>query len=173
MEVRDAVVGVDHREVRSGLERRVECRFDLGSLVGRQRIERYEDSTQTVVRVGTGGPQHVAVPREDIGEEDLDGMAEDDRVGDLHHRRLHVQREEHAARLGVGHLFGEERAQRRDAHHRRVDHFAGEQREFGLQDGHVTTGSDVFDPHVGRRVDGHRLLVRREVAGLHRRHVSL
>jgi hypothetical protein len=45
---------------------------------------------------------------EDIGEEDRYGMAEDDRIGDLHHRRLDVQREQHAVLLGVVDLLGEE-----------------------------------------------------------------
>ena len=37
---------------------------------------------------------------EDVVEEGADGVAEDDRVGDLHHRGLEVHREEHALGLG-------------------------------------------------------------------------
>jgi hypothetical protein len=39
----------------------------------------------------------------------LHRMAEDDRVGDLHHRRLHVQRKQDALGLGLLDLLGEER----------------------------------------------------------------
>ena len=54
-------------------------------------------------------------------------------IGDLHHRRLDVQREQHALLLGVVDLLGEEGAQRLAAHHRRVDDLAGLERRLGLQ----------------------------------------
>ena len=45
---------------------------------------------------------------EDVGEEDPHGVAEDDRVGDLHHRGLHVEREQDTCVAGVGDLGVEE-----------------------------------------------------------------
>ena len=72
---------------------------------------------------------------EDRGEEDLHRVAEDDRVGDLHHRGLHVQREEHALRCGVVDLLREERDERLLAHEGGVDDLTGEQRESVLQHG--------------------------------------
>ena len=51
----------------------------------------------------------VGVPVEHLGEVRHDGVAEDDRVGDLHHGGLEVQREQHARAPGVVDLLGEER----------------------------------------------------------------
>ena len=58
-----------------------------------------------------------------------DGVAEDDRVGDLHHRGLEVQREQHARAAGVGDLLGEERAEGPHAHEGGVDDLAGQHGE--------------------------------------------
>ena len=56
----------------------------------------------------------VAVLLEERREERLHDVAEDDRVGDLHHRGLEVHREQHVLGLGPGDLLGEEAAQRGD-----------------------------------------------------------
>ncbi len=73
--------------------------------------------------VGTGVEAVV-----DVADHRANRVAEDDRVGDLHHRRLQVHGEEHALRLGVGDLLGEERVERRAAHDGGVEHLAGEHR---------------------------------------------
>src|SRR5919112_1170449 len=65
-----------------------------------------------------------AVLVEDVLEERADGVPEDDRVRDLHHRRLQVHGEQDAALAGVVDLLGEEGLQRPAAHHRGVDDLA-------------------------------------------------
>ena len=102
-----------------------------------------------------------------VFEEDLDGMAEDDRVGDLHHRRLHVEREEDTVGLGLGNLLAEEGHERLLAHHGAVEDLPGLQRSLFLEGlGHAIL-SDKLDLHVGRRRNGHRLLVGEEVVLTH------
>ena len=113
MQVRDALVGVDHRDRRAGGERGVDGVAGLGV--------RGEQAAEAVVGAGVEAVV-------DVADDGAHRVAEDDRVGDLHHRRLQVHGEEHALRLGVGDLLGEERVERRAAHDGGVEHLAGEHR---------------------------------------------
>ena len=61
-----------------------------------------------------------------------DRVAEDDRVGHLHHRRLQVDREEHALALGVDDLLARNRVERGSPHDGGVEDLAGEHRERRL-----------------------------------------
>ena len=106
-------------------------------------------------------------------EEDLDRMAEDDGVRDLHHRGLHVEREEHALLLRVGDLGVEEGDERSLAHEGAVDDLAGLQREPILEQLHAAVIAGPLDADLGRSSDGHRLLVVEEVTGRHGRDVRL
>ena len=65
-----------------------------------------EDAAETVVGVEAGLEQRVAVLGEQRREERLHHVAEDDRVGDLHHRGLEVHREQHVVGLGPRDLRG-------------------------------------------------------------------
>jgi hypothetical protein len=56
--------------------------------------------------------QLVAVLLENRRQPGLHRMAEDDRVGDLHHRGLHVQRKQDALGLRLLDLLGKERLKR-------------------------------------------------------------
>ena len=121
-----------------------------------------------------GGGELLAVLREDVGEEGAHHVAEDDRVGDLHHRGLEVHREQDALRLGAGDLLGEELAQGGDAHRGGVDDLAGEHRHRLAQDRGRAVVADELDAQRRRRLgDDHRLLARAEVVGAHVRDVGL
>ena len=141
VQVGDALVGVDHRE-RAGRRRgRRRCRPRSRPLVVGQRGERRRGRRRgRCWRSTPAAASVVAVLGEDVGEEGLDRVAEDDRVGDLHHRGLEVEREQHALGLGVGDLLGEERVERGDAHERGVDDLAGEDREAVLEHGDGAVG---------------------------------
>ncbi len=110
--------------------------------------------------------QHVAVER-------LDHHAEHDRVGDLHHRRLQVQREQHALLLGIGDLRLHEGGQRALTHHRRIDQLTGLHRGLFLQHRHRAVLADQLDLDVAGLRDQRRALAAVEVAGIHVRHVRL
>ena len=171
VQVGDALVGVDHRQ---------------GGAVGESRLDGGLD------RVAVGQPLEPArsAPRPSLGlrpaaaerspccakarEERLHDMAEDDRVGDLHHRRLEVHGEQHVLGLGPGDLLGEEAPERRDSHEGGVDDLAGEDRRS-------SSWSTVSVPSVAtcsmRSVssagDDHGLLVGPEVVLAHGGDVGL
>ncbi len=91
MEVGDALVGVDHGQIGTvGVSLR-DSGFDLASGVGIELVEGGDHVAPAVVRVGTGGGQCFTELLEHVGEERLDPVAEDDRIRDLHHRRLEVK----------------------------------------------------------------------------------
>ena len=115
----DALVGIDHRQGRPlGVDGR-DVVLDRLLLGLRQRLDLRQQIAEAVVEIDAELLQRGGVLLDHIGEEHGHDMAEHDRVGDLHHRRLDVQREQHALLLGVVDLLGEELAQRLGAHRRR------------------------------------------------------
>ena len=121
--------------------------------------------------VGPDRGELVGVLVEHVGEVGPHDVAEDDRVGDLHHRGLEVHGEQDALLLRLRDLRGQELLQRGAAHHGGVDDLAGEDLEPVLEDGRAAVGADVLDAQRRRRVDGHRRLGVPEVAVAHRRDV--
>ena len=110
--------------------------------------------------------------REHVGEEGPHDVAEDDRVGHLHHRGLEVHREQHVLGLGAGDLLGEEGVERGGAQDGRVDDLALEDREAVLEDRGAVGGDELDGQRVGRgEHDG--LLVGAEVVLAHGGHVGL
>ena len=101
------------------------------------------------------------------------GVAEDDRVGNLHHRRLEMQREEHAFIPGAVNLVAEEGFERPHAHAGAVDDFAGFERELVLQHDRCARGRNEFNPHRGRGGNRDRFFVRKEVVSSHAGHGGL
>lgn len=132
-----------------------------------------EDRCEAVVRGQSRLGERVTVLGEDLGEERLDDVAEEDGVGDLHHRRLEVDGEEHTLVLGPLDLRPEELVESGDIHLRRIDDLAGEHGQGLLEDDLVAGVGDEHDAQgvIGAHDDG--LLVRAEVIGIHRRDVRL
>ncbi|MCY1530949.1 hypothetical protein D9M68_661580 [compost metagenome] len=110
--------------------------------------------------------QHVLV-------EHGDRVAEDDRVGDLHHGGLQVHREQHALGAGVVDLGLQEGRQLGGGHDGGVDDLAGLDRGLVLEDGDGAIGGDQFDLHVAGVGDQRGLLGAVEVAFAHVRDVRL
>ena len=90
----------------------------LDGLALGQRLDRGEQGAEAVVGRDARGGELLAVLLEERREERLHDVAEDDRVGDLHHRGLEVHREQDVLGLGAGDLLGQEAAQRGDVHER-------------------------------------------------------
>ena len=173
VQVGDPPVGIDHGEAGArsvggrdvGLNRR---------LVGvREPCDPRKEIAHAVVGIDANKLERDGVLLEHIGEENGNGMTEDDGIGDLHHGRFHVQREQNTLLLRGIHLLGEEGAQRLTAHGRRVDDFAGNKRRFRLQHRDRAIAADKLDTGVGRRRNGHRDLRTVEVAARHVRHMRL
>ncbi len=88
---------------------------------------------------------------------DRDAVAEHDGIGDLHHRRLEVQRQQHTVFLRHVDLLGVEVAQRSDVHHRGVDDLARLQWEsLSLSTVTLPSAIDELDLDVAGLVHGGR-----------------
>ena len=72
-------------------------------------------------------------------------VTEDDGVGDLHHRGLEVNREQHVLCFRVGHLCSKERVERLCAHECCVNDFACENRKLFFQHGGGAVVAHEFD----------------------------
>ena len=167
----DALVGVDHREAGAVGHRLVEGSLDLGAVV--ERVESGEDGGEAVGAVEASGQQLLAVCRIDVLEVGADHVAEDDRVGDLHHRRLEVDREEDVFGLGAGDLLGEEGVEGGRTDEGAVDDLAGQDLQAVLEHRLGAVGAEVLDRQgvIGGEDDG--LLVAAEVVLAHGRDIGL
>jgi len=100
-------------------------------------------------------------------------MAEDLRVGDLHHGGLHMEWKENALGLGILDLLFQERTKRLDTHKGRIQHFTGLQRDLFLQNRGLTIRANELDFRRRRSGNRARLFIGEEVTVLHVNHVSL
>ncbi len=94
-------------------------------------------------------------------------MAEDDRVRDLHHRRLQVEREEQALTLCSGDLGVEEAAKRVDVQHRGVNDLPSKHGDRLAQHRRLAVAAEELDAQRARRGDHRGLFSRAEVLGDH------
>ena len=93
-----------------------------GGLLGlRQRLDAGQQVAQAVVGIDAELLERIAVLLEHVGEEHGNAMAEQDGIGDLHHGRLEVQREQDAVLLRRLDRRSVEGAQRLTVHHRTVE----------------------------------------------------
>ena len=93
VEVRDAAFGVDHRQRRAS---RVRASIDVRSQRARVPAAARRQSAPRPSFGLTPAVERGPVLGEEFGEVRTHRVAEDDRVGHLHHRRLEVHGEEHA-----------------------------------------------------------------------------
>ena len=173
MEVRDAEVAIDHRDARALGVDRLDVGFDLGALRFGEIRNAIHDVTEAVVRIDAELFEGGGVLLEHVGEVGPHAVAEDDRIRDLHHRRLHVQRKEDTLLPRIRDLRFEEGGERLLAHEGAVEHLTLEQCDTVLEHGDGSIGSDVLDACSGRRLQRDRGLVVSEVARIHRGDVRL
>ena len=146
VQVADALVGIDHIHWRAVGDGGGNVR--LNRSVVRHGGHAFHHGTKARVRINAGGRQCGTVLFKHGGQEHLDCMAEDDRVRDLHHRGLQVDREQHTLGLGGVDLLGQKRLQRLGRHEGAIHHGA----------------SGVFDAvfqHGDRAILGHMFDARR------------
>ncbi len=173
VQVGDALVRVDHGHARALCVLGSQVGFDRSAGGFGQRRQARSQVTDAVVGIETGLLEHVGMLGKHVLVELVDGHAEHDRVGDLHHGRLQVQREQHALGLGIGNLLTDEGGQCLAAHHRGIDDLAGLDRGLFLQhDGAAVLAveGDLQRTGVGQ---GGRLLAAVEITGGHVRDVRL
>ncbi len=110
MKIGDALVRIHHRDIRACRINCFEIRLDGCLLIGGQRLNLSVEVAQAVFHIDTQFGDCASVFFKNIFVEDLDGVAEDDRVRNLHHGSLHMQREQHATFFGSFNLLGQETA---------------------------------------------------------------
>ena len=111
MEVGDTPSRIHHRQLGAVVVDVVDVLDDLVALRGWQRLDLVVEIDHPVVDVHTQFIEHLLVLGEGVLVEDLHRVAEDDGVGDLHHRRLDVQGEHHAGLVRILDLLLVELAQ--------------------------------------------------------------
>ena len=134
VEVGDALVGIHHRDGGAVGVGGLDVGLDLGLLVGREALDFCDEVAEAVVEIDAEFLDDGGVLGDEVLEEDSHGVAEDDRVGDLHHRGLQVEGEEDAVLLRLGDLLVEEGDEGLLAHERGVEDFAGLERSLLLED---------------------------------------
>ena len=167
VQVGDALVGIHHVHRRAHLAHFLDRGHDLG--LARHLVQQ---GTHAAIGIDAQLFHLVAVLVEDRLEPLLDRVTEDDRVRNLHHRGLHVQREQNALFLGLLDFLGQERVQRLGGHVGRVDHGALGVGHALFQDGLATCGFQD-DLGGGGLVQRRGHLVGGEIARRHRRHAGL
>ena len=93
VQIGDAFVGIDHRQIRVGGVNGGDFGFDGCAGVRIQFVEVDKQVAEAVVDVDAGGSQFVAEFFKYRRKEHFDGVSEDNRVGHFHHGGFHVQRE--------------------------------------------------------------------------------
>ena len=116
--------------------------------------------------------QHRPMLLENVLVEDRNRVPEHDRVGDLHHGGLEVQRQQHAALLRILDLLFVEFPQGADIHHRRVDHFTFQEIQLLFQDGRLPVAGDELDPYARRFFHGDGFLAAVKIPAGHMRHMG-
>ncbi len=173
MEVGDALRRIHHRQARAVLLAGMQVALDLVAQRLGQGLDLVVQVDHAVVHVDADFLEQPGVLFEGFLVVDPDAMAEDDRVRDLHHGRLDVQREQHAGLAAILQLAFVELAQRLLAHEHAVDDFAGQQAELGLEHDGLAAFGDELHLDVARAVERHRLLAVVEVAVVHVRDMGL
>ena len=80
MEVRDAFIGIDHREGWACGEGGLEVTFDRGFFVGGEFFDLREQVAEAVVKIHAQLVDRGGVARDELAEKNLYGMAEKNRV---------------------------------------------------------------------------------------------
>ena len=167
MEVGDALGRVDHGQLGAVLVAGMQVALDLVLLALRQGGDLVVEIDHAVVDVDAEFVEQLAVLLERFLVEDLDAVAEHDRVRDLHHGGLDVQREHDAGLARVLDLLLVEGQQRLLAHVHAVDHLAIQQRDLFLQHDGLAGLGDQLHLDIAGAIQRHGLLAMVEVTAVH------
>ena len=91
VQVRNSVSGVDHRQFGTIFIHRRDVGFDLSFLIRIQLVEFIQNIRKTVIDIDDNPLERLGVLFEGFFVEHGNTMAEDDRIGYLHHRCLQMQ----------------------------------------------------------------------------------
>ena len=165
VQVRDALVRVDHRERRARRVDGLDVGLDLRLLLRRQRLDLRVEVAEAVVRVHAELLERGGVLLEDVLVEDGHGVAEHDGVGDLHHGGLEVQREQDAVASSRPRSAPRRTCAARGRSSPSVSMISpSSSGAFFLRTVIGAVGGDELDPVVGRLLDRDGVLAAVEVA---------
>ena len=170
MQVGDADIRIDHRQRGPLGVQRVNVRLDGGLLVVGKFAELGVQITDAIVRFHANRVQRLGVFLKNVRVKDTHAMAKNDGVGNLHHRRLQVQRKQHTPLAGISNLARHKLTQRRRAHHCRINHFARQQTEAVLKHRRLAVAFQL-NAHLAGRGHHVRLFATIKIATVHVRHM--
>jgi hypothetical protein len=124
----------------------LKCRF----LVRREGLDLGDKIAKAISEVHSELVDCRCVLGEKVLEEDLHGVAKDDRIGDLHHGGFHVKREEEALFFCLGNLRLEKFDERFFSHNGRIENFAYFQGDLFLEDSDVAVRAHKLDSYIRR-----------------------
>jgi hypothetical protein len=148
VEIGDAVVGVDHGDGRAGRVGGGDVGLDRGLLGGGELLHLLDEVAEAVVQVDAEFGEGGGVLGEEVLEEDPDGVAEEDGVGDLHHGGLEVEEKRTPSALALGDLLLVEGDEGGLAHLGGVEDLAGLEGRLFLQHLDGAVGGDELDRTV-------------------------
>ena len=122
------------------------------------------DTADAVIRVYAQFLKEFTVLGEQVLLEDLDRMAKNDWMRDLHHRRLHMQGEHHSRFSRIFHLLFQELALRLLAHKHAIDDFTFQQGSLFLQYDDVAIVLQKIHFDVTGMLHGHAFFAGVEIA---------
>ncbi len=91
MQIGDTLVGIHHRDVGTFSENRGYFVFDRGFLISGELGQLRDHIPEAIVLVYSDFGEKGFMSREELIEENTNRVAENDGIGNLHHRGLHVQ----------------------------------------------------------------------------------
>ena len=162
---------VDHRHFGTALVTGVNIFLDFLAQGFRKVFDTVINTADTVVRVYAQFCKEFSVFGKQVLVENLDCVAENDRMRDLHHCCLHMQREHHPRFSRIFHLFFKELAQRLFAHEHAVDDLAFQQGRLFFQNDDLTTICQQVHFNVTGFIHRHAFFAGIEIAVLHVRNV--
>ena len=173
VKVSDSFVGIHHCQGGPFAVGRLDVCLDLGPFIGRKALNLRDEVAEAVVEVHAQFTKGGTMLGDEVLEKDPYRVAENDRIGDLHHRRLHVQREKKVLILCFGHLLLEKGEKGFFSHRGGIKDFAGLERGPFLEHRDFSIVGDELDLHVGRFGHGDGFFVREEIIAAHRANFRL
>ncbi len=105
------------------------------------------------------------------GEKNPHRVAKDDRIRNLHHRGLQMQRKQQPAVSGILDLGLQKFDQAGFVHYGGINNFASQHGHRRLQYVHPAIRPDQFDPQVSSLADGRGSFIVQEITDGHCRHM--
>ena len=127
--------------------------------------------SKTIFRIHTKFVKQPSILLHQLLKKHIHYSSKNNRVGDLHHRGLHVQRKEQPTCTGVLDFIGYKLLQRRHIHHCCVDDLPLLKRNALFQYRLFPVGIYKYDRSHCCRIHRNGLLTAKKIAMIHTRHV--